>query len=95
LNRLRGLRHCCSEHAWQAEIAETVSNAELAKVAEFFSEISTYSGARRLNRLRARPGAPPEGACEAEHAETIFNAELAEVAEVLFRNLRVLGALGV
>jgi hypothetical protein len=49
-----------------------------------------------LNRLRALGlGAPPEGACEAEHAETIFNAELAEVAEVLFRNLRVLGALGV
>jgi hypothetical protein len=92
LNRLRALRHCCTEHAWQAEIAETVSNAELAKVAEFFSEISTYSGARRLNRLRARPGARPEGGCEAEHAEPIFNAEL---AEVLFRNLRVLGALGV
>jgi hypothetical protein len=41
------------------------------------------------------PADSPEGACEAEHAETIFNAELAKVAEVLFRNLRVLGALGV
>ena len=28
--------HRCIEHASQAEIAETVSNAELAKVAEFF-----------------------------------------------------------
>ena len=48
-----------------------------------------------MNRLRALGPALPPKVREAEHAETILNAELAPVAEVLFRNLRVLGALGV
>ena len=95
MNRLRALRHCCSEHAWQAEIAETVSNAELAKVAEFFFRNLHVLGRSAFESSQRSARRSPEGACEAEHAETIFNAELAEVAEVLFRNLRVLGALGV